>query len=350
MNILFIPHVPNLKVINRVYEFAKNSNSYFLYWDMDNSNLKNKLLSQIKSFRFLKKDKIVQIPLLFKPDFFAKRVNTVFLNLLIKRLNIDVVVNANAVLFDIKSVTVPVFYDMVDDHLEENPLIGLDKNRVKKIKEDIKASKGVICVSTFLEKKVKELNKNTVTIENGVYIERFLKAKSLKAKYNLENKRVFGYIGGVEEWSGVEKAIRNYLKIKDDSTAFMVVGDSKKEYFTKVKKAYSDDILFIGEVLPQNVADFFKTLDVGVIPFELNDFTNNALPIKALEYALAGANVISTPLKYLKYKNFPFVRFCDMDDFANCMKEDFKEIEYDFSEYEWSFLAEKLTNFIRHSL
>jgi hypothetical protein len=184
--ILFIPHVPNLNVINRVYEFAKVTDSYFLYWEIDNSNFKNKILSQIKSFRFFQNDKIVQIPLLFKPEKFATKFNTLFLNRLINKLNIDVVVNANALLFDISSIKVPVFYDMVDDHLEVNSDIGLNEKRVQKIINDIKASKGVICVTSFVEKKVKKYNTNTTTVENGVYIDRFQDAKSLKKELNFQ--------------------------------------------------------------------------------------------------------------------------------------------------------------------
>ncbi len=60
MNLLFIPHVPNLSVINRVYEFAKNTDSYFLYWEIDNSSLTHKIKSQLNSLKFKQNDKIVQ--------------------------------------------------------------------------------------------------------------------------------------------------------------------------------------------------------------------------------------------------------------------------------------------------
>ena len=352
MNILFIPHVPNLTVINRVYEFAKNTDSYFLNWQIDNSSLKHKITSQLNSLKFKQDGKIVQIPLLFKPQKLATKFNTLNLNRLIDRLEIDVVVNANALLFDIKEIKVPVVYDLVDDHLEVNSDIGLNRIRVKKIKEDIENSSGVICVTEILEKKVKELglHNNTITIENGVYIEKFQKAKSLKKELGLEGKKVFGFVGGIDEWTGVEKAIKQYLKIKNETNAFLVVGGNDGEFYKKLLNQYDNDILFVGRIKPDLVADYFKSIDVGLIPFELNDFTHNALPIKALEYALAGARVISTPLNGLKAKEFPFVEFCEIDKFGEFMKKDFNGVEFDFSKISWEKEARKLIEFVRKKL
>ena len=350
MNILFIPHVPNLTVINRVYEFAKNTNSYFLTWQINNASLKYKILSQINSLRFKTDNKTIQIPLLFKPEQIAVKFNTYQLNRLIDRLNIEVVVNANALLFDIKNIKVPVIYDLVDDHLEVNPDIGLNKKRIKKIKEDISNSKGVICVTEFVEKKAKILNNNTITIENGVYVERFKNAKSIKKELGIFDKKVFGFIGGIEEWTGLGEAIENYLKIKDKNTAFLVVGGNDGEYYQNLVKTYSQDIYFVGKVSPNEVAKYFKSIDIGLIPFRLNDFTHNALPIKALEYALGGASVISTKLAYLMYKKYPFVEFCDIDNFYKAMKAQKSDYKFDFDTIDWRYQSQKVLNFIKENI
>ncbi len=351
MNILFIPHVPNLNVINRVYGFAKNTDSYFLNWEIDNASLKHKVLSQFKSLTFRQNGKIIQIPLLFKPEKLAIKFNTLSLNRLINSLNIDVVVNANALLFDIAKIKVPVIYDLVDDHLEINSAIGLDQKRVEKIKEDIKNAKAVVCVTEILEQKVKDLglHDKIITIENGVYIKKFQNAKSLKKELGIEGKKVFGFIGGIEKWTGIDKAIEQYLKIKDDNNAFLVVGGNDGAFYRNLVKKYSGDILFAGSIPPDSVADYFKTIDVGLIPFELNDFTHNALPIKALEYALAGAHVISTPLNGLKAKHFPFVTFCDIDTFAVCMQQAYKEVDFDFSKLSWDEQGKKMLAFVEEN-
>lgn len=346
MNILFIPHVPNLSVINRVYEFAKNSDSYFLYWEIDNSSLVHKIASQIKSFKFKQDGKIVQIPLLFKPESLAVRFNTFMLNKLIDKLKIDIVINANALLFDIKDINIPVVYDLVDDHLEINQSIGLNEKRVKKIKDDVKNSKGVVCVTSLLEQKAKELNINTITVENGLYIDKFQKAKSLKVELGLDAKKVFGYIGGVEEWTGLREACEAYVSIKNDSNAFLVVGGNDGVYYKELVEKYKDDILFVGKISPQIVADYFKTIDIGLIPFVLNDFTNNALPIKALEYGLSGSLVVSTPLKTLTHKKYPFIKFYDIDEFDKAMMEVQKDdVEFDFTGFSWEDRVKEVMKF-----
>jgi len=352
MNILFIPHVPNRKIINRVYEFSKNTNSYFLSWQIENSSLSVKVLSQFASlFAPIKlEDNIVTMPLLFKPEILSRTLNTKMLNHVIKKFKIDRVVNANALLFSIKDISIPVFYDLVDDHLASNADIGLTPLRVKKIEQDIRDSKGVICVTTVLEEKVKYLNSNTITVENGLYIERFKKAITLKKEFGLEDKKVFGYIGGVDEWTGIDRACESYREIRDETTAMIVVGDSKSGFFRALKVKYKDEIIFTGLIPPDEVGNYFKTLDIGLIPFKLNDFTNNAYPIKALEYGLAGVEVISTPLKVLKEKAFPFIHFYDISEFSMAMKcIEKREMDFNFSELSWQKQSSKLIDFIKRA-
>ena len=353
MKILFIPHAPNITLVNRVYEFAKHSESYFLYWHLNNSTFKNKLLTQLRALftPFSQKDALLSMPLLFRPDGVAPKVNSYLLNRLIRRYKIDVVVNANALLFDIDAIEVPVIYDLVDDHLSPNSDIGLTHKRIEKVKRDIQNSVGVISVTAELEEKVKSLNPQSTVIENGLHLERFKKAVSLKKELSLEGKKVYGYIGGVDAWTGIDKAIEHYLRIADDQTAMIVVGDSSASFFTQLKSKYQKEILFMGKIAPEKVPDYFKTLDIGLIPFRLNDFTNNAYPIKALEYGLSGATVLSTPLKVLKNRALPFIHFCEIESFSECMQRIGPEpVTYDFSALSWQSKTDALTAFVKSSL
>jgi len=350
VKLLFIPHVPNLGVVNRVYEFARYTGGYFLSWQIDNSTFARKVVSQLRSLRPHQDGRTVQIPLLFKPERAAAGFNTSMLNRLVERLRVDAVVNANALLFDVGRIEAPVVYDLVDDHLAVNPGIGLTEKRVAKIREDLRRSRGVVCVSEPLRAKVLPLNPRAVTIENGVSPERFERAESLKKPLGLAGKKVFGYIGGVEPWTGLEAACESFMRIRDPGNAMIVVGGSRAAYYRNLKKRFGNEILFAGPVAPEKVADWFKTLDVGLIPFERNDFTDNALPIKALEYALAGASVLSTPLAYLRRKGYPFVRFCEISEFAECMAAQPPAWHYDFTSCGWEKRAGELLSFVKGSL
>jgi len=350
MRVLFVPHVPAIHIINRVYEFALGTDGYFLIWELENHTLWAKITSQLRSlFRLISlKNELMQVPLLFKPQKLAVQWNTLMLNRAVKKYQIDIVVNANALLFDVSKISVPVIYDLVDDHLEINRALGLTASRIEKIKKDIRNAKGVVCVTEQLEQKAKQLNPCTVTIENGLYLDRFSASRSLKKALGIEGKKVYGYIGGVEAWTGIDRACEAYLKIRNDRTAMIVVGNSESMFFRSLKQTYRDAIYFVGAVPPSEVGNYFKSIDVGMIPFVLNDFTHNALPIKALEYGLAGAQVISTPLRALEAKQFPFVHFASIEMFDRVMQSlERKEMTFDFTAYSWEKQSEKLMMFVK---
>jgi len=349
MKILFVPHTPTRELINRVYEFSKMTDSYFLSWYIDNSSFRNKVFSQLKTIFQKNKleNNILTIPLLFRPEGLAVVFNTFMLNYVIKKYNIDLIVNANAWMFNVKDISVPVVYDLVDDHLTINHEVGVSAKRLYKIQEDLRASRGIICVTETLQKKANRFNYNTLTVENGVYIERFSESYSLKETLGLSGKKVYGYIGGVNAWTGIDKACDAYIRIKNKTNAMIVVGDDDSDFFKNLKIKYSNDILFIGQVSPERVGNYFKTLDIGLIPFDLNEYTRNAFPIKALEYGLAGAMVISTKLSVLEEKNFPFIEFCEIRDFPKLMKYiEKKEYTFKFDNYSWKKQSEKILNFI----
>jgi len=349
MRILFIPHTPSTDIINRVYEFANISGGYILDWKIENSSFARKVHSQLYSMLRKTKleDRVLSAPLLFRPDAIAPKINTKILNHTIEKYDIDIVVNANALLFDISSIKVPVIYDLVDDHLAVNPYLGLSKKRVEKIKEDLKNASAVVTVTDLLKKKVEPLNSDVVTIENGVYIEKFERAVSIKKELGLEGKKVFGYIGGVDSWTGLHEACEAYEKIKSSDNAMIIVGGNNSKYYNDLKEKYSEYVLFTGPISPEKVGNFFKSIDIGLIPFILNDFTHNALPIKALEYGLAGAQVLSTPLNTLLKKRYPFIHFYSIDKFVLGMKQvEPKKVKFDFSSLSWQKQTEKLLAFI----
>jgi glycosyltransferase involved in cell wall biosynthesis len=272
----------------------------------------------------------------------------------IERYRFDAVVNANALLFDVGSIRVPVIYDLVDDHLSVNPRLGLTGSRVRKIERDLRSSRGVVCVSEALKKRAGRFNGHVEVVENGVDLQKFSRSKSLKAKWGWQEKRVFGFVGGVAPWTGLHRACEAYLRIADETTEMVVVGGDGSDYYKNLVRHYGEKIRFVGPVSPDIVGDYFKTIDVGLIPFELNDFTRNAYPIKALEYALAGAQVLSTPLDALRAKKFPFVRFASIEAFADRMEEmkkrNFPPIDYDFKPLSWQKQAEKFLTFIKEVL
>ncbi|KQY23217.1 hypothetical protein ASD16_11700 [Cellulomonas sp. Root485] len=66
-----------------------------------------------------------------------------------------------------------------------------------------------------------------------------------------------------------------------------------------------DDVLahprieYVGVLKPSSLADLFASSMVGLIPYELNDYTAGVFPLKVYEYLAAGLAVVSTRLPSL---------------------------------------------------
>ncbi len=56
---------------------------------------------------------------------------------------------------------------------------------------------------------------------------------------------------------------------------------------------------------------FFTLADVGVLPFERSPFTDDALPLKIIEYGAARKPVVATPLSELQRLELPNVLFAE---------------------------------------
>jgi hypothetical protein len=57
--------------------------------------------------------------------------------------------------------------------------------------------------------------------------------------------------------------------------------------------------------------------------------------------------VISTPLNALGRKNFPFIHFCEINEFHKFMLEDFEKVNFNFDKYDWKNQTEKLVKFVK---
>jgi hypothetical protein len=77
--------------------------------------------------------------------------------------------------------------------------------------------------------------------------------------------------------------------------------------------AGNPDVIFTGPIPPEQIATCFQAVDIGVLPFQICPFTDNALPLKILEYGAARKRVLATPLKELKTLAFPHVSLLEPD-------------------------------------
>lgn len=252
---------------------------------------------------------------------------------IVERNAIDVVVGAHAV----RPPKGPrLVFDMVDD----NPAYWREHGRnsalaceVAEIESAwIHASDRVVTVSSVLRDKVAQQLGGTglerlCVIPNGVDLARYRSATGqwVRSRLGIGKHRVTGLISGLGEFSGVLRYLEASRVLRDEPVVHLIVGSGSREGQAKdyVAKHGLPNVIMVGQVSAAEVDQYYAALDVGVIPFDLSDFTHAACPIKLLEYLACGKQVVSTPLEEVKRMRLPGVTFVrpDPDSMAEGLLE-----------------------------
>lgn len=188
---------------------------------------------------------------------------------------------------------------------------------IERIEQDyLEKADRIVAVSSVLKdsiiSKVDGIPEDRITIiPNAVDVARLNSADGagVRRRYGLENKRIVGLVSALGEFTGLLRLLEAFSLLKEDDIALMVVGDGPvlqagKDY---VASLGLENIIFTGKVPFSQVYDYFKAIDVGVVPFDKNAFTDAASPIKLIEHSAAGKMVVSTNLTEVERMGFPNV-------------------------------------------
>ena len=123
--------------------------------------------------------------------------------------------------------------------------------------------------------------------------------------------RRIGFIGAIQEHklnvtliNGVAKALPEI-----EFHFYGPLGQGlKNSQISKV--SWQSNIIFHGTLERSKISEALETIDIGWIPYNLNDYTNFVFPMKVFEYFSAGIPVISTSLPSL-LDEVPFLKFAD---------------------------------------
>lgn len=92
----------------------------------------------------------------------------------------------------------------------------------------------------------------------------------LKKKYGLENKKVFLFVGRLEQEKNVSLLLSAYSELKTmrDDVALVIVGDGTEIYNLKSCVVENDirDVYFMGYVVFPKIVEFYKLSDIFVLP------------------------------------------------------------------------------------
>lgn len=131
-------------------------------------------------------------------------------------------------------------------------------------------------------------------VPNGVRMANFPPAprRDVRAEFGLESKIVFGFVGFVRTWHGLDRVIDAFAELDDPRLHLLVVGDGPACPALKAQAAgtgLTERLTFAGARPHEEIPDYLAACDVALQP----DVTAYASPLKLFEYMAAGCAVIA---------------------------------------------------------
>ena len=192
-----------------------------------------------------------------------------------------------------------VIYHCIDDVANEKRIF-IRRKTLENMEDDLlKKAQYVFVLSEGLFKKFINRNQKTYYLPSGVD-ERFFNIDygiSLPDIDRINNPRL-GIIGIFNERLDVD-LIKHTAKSHSDWSIILIgpVVSNKKKIFSL---RCFPNVYFLGWKNFERIPYYVKKLDVGLIPYKVNKFTNNISPLKLYEYLALGKPAVSTDLAEIR--------------------------------------------------
>jgi glycosyltransferase involved in cell wall biosynthesis len=338
--VLIIPHQPNRNIKVRAIEIGRylagleDYEVFILTWQPSSKSpggLPGKILHKsLEAFettglstRIEREDGLnwVTLPYLLAPHPWCQHFNRQQVSRFVRAQNIQIVLSGNAYHFPMPDAPELLrIYDVVDDHI--SPESGPHWRRTRQFTlAELGKSDRILTISHALQEVLaQEGFPNAIRIPNGVDLAAFRQTPSeavrnFRAQYHLEGRFTIGYIGNHGWWAGMDLLLAAFerLKVRVPESRLLIIGPGEDLPRYQEQMAGNPDVIFTGPIPPEQIATCFQAVDIGVLPFQICPFTDNALPLKILEYGAARKRVLATPLKELKTLAFPHVSLLEPD-------------------------------------
>lgn len=166
---------------------------------------------------------------------------------------------------------------------------------------------GITCITPMLGNTIKprlnKLREKLGYFQTGVNFKLFDPSKSISQRkaLKLDHKFILLYHGVLSPNRGLQSVIRAVALCKQNipNILFMIVGTGAGELeLKKITKELEleQNILFTGAVSFEQIPDFIKSADVGIIPLPAIEWWNVSSPIKLKEYLAMQLPVIATDI------------------------------------------------------
>lgn len=340
MKLLVITHWPAKHTSSRAIELAKEMAKHvpvcWLDWDTSDISSPHRPVRLMKRFthalrkryqgftrrevggiEYLTMPYLLAKPYSFLSDDRVWAFNRNSLVELMKNEGITHVFNANATFFPTYDLDkARVVYDVVDFH----PAVAGDRYDIidEFMKKEVNSAAAAVSISHALHDLVKKrYGIESVWIPNGGNPLKFQgvtddEVREVKKRWGLEGKKVIGCVGNHSRWAGLDLMLEAFKLLKQTrpDAALFIVGPGI-EVDAMRSKPLPDDVILTGPIPPDEIGPYFQALDVGALPFTQEPFTDNALPIKIIEYGFAKKPVVASPLKELCTLAFPHVKLVE---------------------------------------
>jgi spore coat protein SA len=190
-------------------------------------------------------------------------------------------------------------------HVHQLSALNFSEKQADLLKKQVD---GFIACSNFIAQKIKEKlgisdNKISVVV-NGVDIETFFPCLEftkdvLKKKYGLEGNGIILFAGRLTENKGAHILIQAFNKIKISKVKLLLAGgvtysaNTKSDYvryLEKLSEEKKDNIVFLGYVPHEKIADVYKMSDIFVLP----SLVEEALGMSLAEAMAIGLGVVGS--------------------------------------------------------
>ena len=193
-------------------------------------------------------------------------------------------------------------------------------NGLREIENDLFRRADLVIVSAErLYDSKKDLNSNTHIIRHGTDWNHFRRALdaslALPEDIRALPRPIIGFHGLLADWVDYELIRKTAERFKEGSVALIgkiaVDAEQKVKILDDVKNVH-----FLGRKPYSELPAYCKAFDVALNPFEINELTLAANPLKVREYLAAGLPVVSTDIPEVHVLNDCLVGN-DHEDFMN---------------------------------
>ena len=233
----------------------------------------------------------------------CKLLNRRTLRSVVTELGITHLLLANE-LFGVERIPgVRSFYDVVDwfpeDLVSSNRLARIRAN-LQRISRNVD---GVFAVSTGLcEKLERDYGVKALPLPNGADSARLRsvapeKVSALRQRLGIAKNFAIGYIGNHGSFTGVDLAVNAFLAARKriPDAKLLIIGPA--EIWKQLLDAHrSAGVISTGSIAPQEIAEYFNAIDIGILAQGKTTGTDFAFQIKVVEYSACRKCVVSTPL------------------------------------------------------